>query len=170
MDSGVGGKLGGNPGHLKHEVRKTWPEESVRCWLGAQCLSAKEVEVEVEVEAEAQVRGRAWQDGGGHYGESAAGYECQEVEGVGGAMKGKRKVKVGIGGWVTGWDMQGDENESSPKRRRTATVQDPSEARSWCGWCERVVLGSRDEMEVEMMMMKTEGNRDGTSSPCNCRE
>lgn len=171
MESGVDVKLSGNPGHLGHEVMKTWPDESVRCGLGARCLSAKEVEVEVEAEVGAQARGRAWQEGEGRYGEATAGYEWQEVEGVGGAMKGKRKVKVGIGGWVTGWDIQGDAKGSSPKRRRTATAQDPSEARSWCGWCERVVLGSRDEMEMEMMMTTTttttkmEGTRDETPSP-----
>lgn len=119
----------------EYEAIMLWPEESVRCWRAARCVAVKEVEVEVEVEAEAQGGGNA---------SHGAGYGWQEVEGVGGVMKWKRKVKVGIGSWVAGWGARGD---GSAERRRAA--QDPDKARNWCGWCERVVLGRRDEMMME---------------------
>lgn len=129
---------GGHADAVHQHGTPLWPEESVRCWRGSRCLAAKEVEVEVEVEAQgAQDRGNA-----GH----SAGYWYQEIEGVGGVMKAKRRVKLGVGDWVKG----GGEPQRGGSSGRHHAALDPDEARSWCGWCERVVLGRKDE---EMMTM-----------------
>lgn len=55
---------------------------------------------------------------------SSGGYGKQEVVGVGGKVKKKGLRRVTIGGRVVGAE---DEME-----------------RSWCGWCERVVLGGNE--------------------------
>lgn len=84
--------------------------EGVKCWRGAQCLHAQEVELESEVE---EVVGEA-------------GYWRQEIEGVGGAVKAKGRSKIKIGAPVE----DGDGFRAGE--------------RMWCGWCDRVILGSRD--------------------------
>ena len=169
------------PSAREHEAATLWPEESVRCWRGARCLGAKEVEVEVEVETETQQRvyARAQEksrensnsNAAHHHHAATAGYAWQEVEGVGGVMKGKRRVKVGIGGRVMSWassrpeglglglSLSGSGSESAERRQRDGTARDPveeeKESRSWCGWCERVVLGRKDEMMLMMEELRT---------------
>lgn len=112
----------------------------MRCWREGRCLAAEVVEIEVEAVEEGG--GDAGSGGNVYGGAAGAGYWRQEVEGVGGVIKAKRKVKVGLGAWVSRWGVgQGEE-------RRGAAAQEPGEARSWCGWCERVVLGEGVESIV----------------------
>jgi hypothetical protein len=68
------------------------------------------------------------------------GYLRQEIEGIGGVVKKKVKKKVRTGATV--WEFD-DERESGKYLEREASgVQ-----RSWCGWCNRVVMGERDREE-----------------------
>jgi hypothetical protein len=68
------------------------------------------------------------------------GYLRQEIEGIGGVVKKKVKKKVRTGATV--WEFD-DERESGKYLEREASgVQ-----RSWCGWCDRVVMGERDREE-----------------------
>jgi hypothetical protein len=68
------------------------------------------------------------------------GYLRQEIEGIGGVVKKKVKKKLRTGATV--WEFD-DERESGKYLEREASgVQ-----RSWCGWCNRVVMGERDREE-----------------------
>lgn len=88
-------------------------DEDLRCWRGDACLSAEEREFEAEV---------THSQGTDASGSGGGGYERQEVVGVGGVVKQKALRKVTIGGRVVGLEEEME--------------------RSWCGWCERVVLGA----------------------------
>lgn len=136
-----------------------WHEESVHCWRDADCVEAEEVDVEHTVEVEVgRWRRDAQEKEKGNAGHYAPRYVWQEVEGVGGMMKGKKKVKVKIGGWFLRWGTTHREHGASgslgaspsTERRRRPVAQAPrereGEARSWCGWCDRVVLGREDEL------------------------
>lgn len=87
-------------------------DEDLRCWRGDACLSAEEREYEAEVTDNKGDEGSS----------SSSGYGKQEVVGVGGVVKKKALRKVSIGGRVMGAEEEME--------------------RSWCGWCERVVLGA----------------------------
>ena len=70
------------------------------------------------------------------------GYLRQEIEGIGGVVKKKVKKKVRTGATV--WEFD-DERESGKYLEREASgVQ-----RSWCGWCNRVVMGERDREQYK---------------------
>ena len=128
-----------------------WPELYLRCWRAKHCLAAKVVEVEVEIDVEVEAERqrqlqRAVNQGINNLGQQQQiqqryranawpGFAWQEMEGVGGVMKGKKKVKVGVGSWVAA---------TAP-----AAGQDPDAARNWCGWCERVVLGRNEHVVLE---------------------
>jgi hypothetical protein len=68
------------------------------------------------------------------------GYLRQEIEGIGGVVKKKVKKKVRTGATV--WEFD-DERESGKYLEREAS----GTQRSWCGWCNRVVMGERDRKE-----------------------
>jgi hypothetical protein len=71
---------------------------------------------------------------------SKPGYLRQEIEGIGGVVKEKVKKKVRTGATV--WEFD-DERESGKYLEREASGMQ----RSWCGWCNRVVMGERDGEE-----------------------
>ena len=73
-----------------------------------------------------------------------AGYLRQEIEGIGGVVKKKVKKKIRVGAPV--WEFV-DERETGDYLGREASGQ----RRSWCGWCERVVLGEHDTRQLEML-------------------
>jgi len=70
------------------------------------------------------------------------GYLRQEIEGVGGVVKKKVKKKVRTGATVCEFD---DERESGKYLEREASGLQ----RSWCGWCNRVVMGERDREQYK---------------------
>lgn len=123
-----------------------------------ECLAVREVEVEVEFEPTQLQQQQQQQCGFFHEGGEGTGnagyqqrrqragagyYAWQEVEGVGGVMKGKRKVKLKVGGWVEAASMPAG-------GRRGVQPRDDDEAlRNWCGWCERVVLEAGTETGAE---------------------
>ena len=63
----------------------------------------------------------------------SAGYLRQEVEGIGGVVKKKVKKRVRVGATVCEFD---DERSSGKYLAREASGRE----RSWCGWCDRVIL------------------------------
>ncbi len=65
------------------------------------------------------------------------GYERHEIEGIGGIVKRKLVRMVRVGACVPEW-----EEERSSSRVLGREVR--GEARSWCGWCWRVVPGRQD--------------------------
>lgn len=68
------------------------------------------------------------------------GYLQQEMEGVGGVVKKKVKKKLRVGATV--WEFE-DERESGKYLEREVS----GEQRSWCRWCDRVVLSGKDHEE-----------------------
>ncbi|KAF1982780.1 hypothetical protein K402DRAFT_414810 [Aulographum hederae CBS 113979] len=126
--------------------------EGVECGRGERCLNARRVEKEVELDPEemedmrrtlsresqiesggssssGDTNGRSWEGGS---------FLAQEVEGLGGVVKMKgRKVQM-VGATVREWEEERDGGACLEKERK-------GEARSWCGWCERVVLSKKDK-------------------------
>jgi len=130
-----------------------------KCGRGEHCLeSGRNAVCWVEIDcADGQAGrdhdGHAASDGHGlHGGDRQAivdsmsdkpGYLSQEIEGIGGVVKKKVKMRVKVGATV--WEYQ-DERESGEYLEREASGQE----RSWCGWCGRVCLGEMDRREVAL--------------------
>jgi hypothetical protein len=68
------------------------------------------------------------------------GYARHEIEGIGGVMKKKLVRMVKVGACVPEW---GDEKEANKSLAR----EQEGKARSWCGWCWRVIPGVKDVVE-----------------------
>ncbi|KAF2119494.1 hypothetical protein BDV96DRAFT_346951 [Lophiotrema nucula] len=111
--------------------------EGVNCGRGSHCLAAKVVEHEVEaseVPVSSDSRGAdRWK---------GTSYHAQEIEGVGGVFKLKAKKQVRVGECVKFYEKE-----------RTSKIQYlekevNGKLRSWCAWCERVILGERDRAEA----------------------
>ena len=113
--------------------------EGVQCGRHAACLAAKSVEKEIdcdpeELEVLKQLRVRAELNGRSYSGTS---YLMQEMEGIGGVVKKKVKRRVRVGAVVKEYE---DEREHDSYLSREQEGQN----RSWCSWCDRVVLGKKD--------------------------
>lgn len=67
------------------------------------------------------------------------GYERHEIEGIGGVVKRKLVRMVRVGACVPEW-----EDEKGPGTGRALRREMDGEARSWCGWCWRVIPGKED--------------------------
>ena len=67
-----------------------------------------------------------------------AGYWQQEIEGIGGRMKKKYKERTKVGKAVKEWEDERAGKEDVLGR------ESRGEARSWCGWCGRVIWGRKD--------------------------
>ncbi|KAL2292183.1 hypothetical protein FJTKL_10821 [Diaporthe vaccinii] len=65
------------------------------------------------------------------------GYARHEVEGIGNKIKSVKITMVRVGGGVPEWE---DEKVSGQSLRREVNGQ----ARSWCGWCSRVIPSKKD--------------------------
>jgi hypothetical protein len=119
--------------------------EGVKCGRGTQCLTAHNIEVELDCEAsyeiiqprESDSRPLSRQSGSDSSDGDKAGYFRQEVEGVGGGLWGKVKKRIKVGQTVEEYD---DERETGDYLKREAS----GTCRSWCSWCNRVVLGQND--------------------------
>lgn len=128
----------------------------MKCGRGEHCLAAKDIEVEIDccadefaalhpelglspsttkvVREATSTSNIAPTDGRDDEG---PGYLRQEIEGIGGVVKKKVKKRVRVGATVTEYD---DEREKSVYLEREAMKRN----RSWCGWCDRVILGTKD--------------------------
>jgi hypothetical protein len=77
------------------------------------------------------------------------GYLRQEMEGIGGVVKKKVKKVVRVGKTVKEFE---DEREGGEYLWREMK----GERRSWCRWCNRVVLGKAD-LEMQRMAAASSG-------------
>lgn len=66
-----------------------------------------------------------------------AGYYSQEVEGIGGVVKKMIKKRFRVGRTVI-------EHEDERARNVYLDREAKGVERSWCGWCDRVILGKKD--------------------------
>jgi hypothetical protein len=76
----------------------------------------------------------------GSSGQMGPGYARHEIEGIGGVVKKKLVRMVKVGACVPEW---GDEKEMG----KFLVREQERRARSWCGWCWRVVPGVKDVIE-----------------------
>ncbi|KAK5283324.1 hypothetical protein LTR16_005496, partial [Cryomyces antarcticus] len=104
--------------------------EGVECGRHAACLAARNVEKEIDCDADelARVEAGRWE---------GTSYLAQEMEGIGGVVKKKVRKRVRVGATVKEWE---DERERGGYLGR----EQNGLVRSWCSWCERVVLGKKD--------------------------
>lgn len=113
--------------------------EGVECGRDSRCLAARIVEKDVECcaaelaalqaeSAKVEVEGRHW---------NGSSYSTQEMVGIGGKVKTKVKKQVRVGAIVKEYE---DERVSEDFLGREQSHQN----RSWCSWCERVVVGRKD--------------------------
>lgn len=127
--------------------------EGVKCWRGEKCMAAQEVEVEIDCSEEG--RGGSdressesdsewhWTEGEGK--EERAGYWQQEIEGIGGVVKKKIRKRIRVGKTVKEWEDERDGKEEVLRR------ESRGEARSWCGWCGRLIWGKKDRETFGML-------------------
>jgi hypothetical protein len=115
--------------------------EGVECGRGSACLGARIVEhetceqdlldtIEKSQTPESPERWRG------------SCYLTQEIEGIGGVLKVKHKKQVRVGECVKLFE---DEKKKSIQYLEREVK---GELRSWCSWCERVVLGKNDKAEI----------------------
>ncbi|KAF2276582.1 uncharacterized protein EI97DRAFT_398493 [Westerdykella ornata] len=119
--------------------------EGVECGRGQSCLASKIVEHEIECDQEtlASLEGSSpdrWK---------GTSYHAQEIEGVGGGFKMKAKKYVRVGDCVKIYEDEKDRSSSYLEREASGKL------RSWCSWCQRVILGEKD---------RAEASREGRSS------
>ena len=133
----------------------------VPCGRGDECVAAREVEQETDCDAEdarefdnsvaprsvsptssASSPGSGSGAGSLSHGQMGPGYARHEIEGIGGVVKRKlvRMVKVGAG-----VPEFGDEKEMGKFLVREVDGR----ARSWCGWCWRVIPGLEDNSHLQ---------------------
>lgn len=138
----------------------------VPCGRQHDCVAAREVEQEIDCDAEdareidafanSANSSRAVTPGsspsnrsatgsvngsfGSGSGSMGPGYARHEIEGIGGVVKRKLVVMVKVGACVPEWE---DEKEQGKFLVREAQ----GHARSWCGWCWRIVPGAKDMVE-----------------------
>ncbi|EMC92131.1 hypothetical protein BAUCODRAFT_78023 [Baudoinia panamericana UAMH 10762] len=113
--------------------------EGVECGRGYDCQAARELYQEIECDADelaslqaemarAESEGREWRGGS---------YATQEIVGIGGAVKTKIQKRALVGAVVKEYE---DERVSGKFLGR----EQGGSNRSWCSWCERVVLSKKD--------------------------
>ncbi|KAF2260034.1 hypothetical protein CC78DRAFT_620537 [Lojkania enalia] len=108
--------------------------EGVECGRTSSCLAAKIVEHETDCDAVA-LSTRVGKDA---YRRGGPSYHAQEIEGIGGVFKMKSKKQVRVGECVKFYE---DEKE---RRIQCLEREVNGKLRSWCSWCQRVVLGGKD--------------------------
>lgn len=114
--------------------------EGVECGRGSNCLAAKTVEHEVDCNEETLANlDSSWQTTERWSGTS---YHAQEIEGIGGVVKMKVKKQVSVGECVKIYEDERDRSMQYLEREVDGRM------RSWCSWCERIVLGERDKAEA----------------------
>ena len=130
--------------------------EGVKCGRGEQCLAARKIEVEEDCGLEAS---STWTKDGNcadttsspgyvsmdDYDAEKAGYLRQEVEGLGGHIRGKVKRMVVVGQTV---EEHEDERENGSYLNREAKGL----CRSWCSWCERVIPSVKEAESSSLLL------------------
>jgi hypothetical protein len=116
--------------------------EGVECGRGSLCLGARIVEHET---CEQDILDAlAAQHGSPDSAErwSGTSYYAQEIEGIGGVLKVKHKKQVRVGECVKLYEDEREKAVQYLEREVTGKL------RSWCSWCERIVLGEKDKAAV----------------------
>lgn len=75
------------------------------------------------------------------------GYARHEIEGIGGVVKTKRLSMVKVGACVPEWEDEKNEGKILQREVQGA-------ARSWCGWCWRVIPGKKDHAKTREMAIR----------------
>jgi hypothetical protein len=92
------------------------------------------------------------------------GYTRHEIEGIGGVVKAKRVSMIRVGACVPEWE---DEKNKGEILGREVSGR----ARSWCGWCWRVIPGKKDyEKPPTAIAVKNSGDKGkmmATSTPAS---
>lgn len=117
------------------------------CGRGGECVAAREVEQEIDCDAEdareSDSNSRAVTPSsspGSSHGQMGPGYARHEIEGIGGVVKRKLLRIVKVGACVP-------EFEDEKIQGKFLVRETDGRARSWCGWCWRVVPGVKDVIE-----------------------
>jgi hypothetical protein len=69
-------------------------------------------------------------------------YLAQEIEGIGGVLKVKHKKQVRIGECVKLYEDEREKAVQYLEREVTGKL------RSWCSWCERIVMDEKDKARI----------------------
>ena len=131
--------------------------EGVECGRGNTCLGARIVEHETCEQDILDALETV------HFPESperwrGTSYLAQEIEGIGGVLKVKHKKQVRVGECVKLYE---DEREKSIQHLEREVS---GELRSWCSWCERVVLGEKDTKGPSHLRPTSSGSSSTSSS------
>ena len=120
--------------------------EGVKCGRGEYCLAAEDKELEIDCGGQAPSHSNYTiietplvntGEEPGTKGDGKAGYLRQEIEGIGGVVRKKVKKRVKVGKTVT-------EHEDERERADYLAREIQGKNRSWCGWCNRVILDQND--------------------------
>lgn len=116
--------------------------EGVECGRGTDCLGAKVVEQETcEQEVlDALAAADALPESPDRW--RGTSYLAQEIEGIGGVLKVKHKKQVRVGECVKLYEDEREKAVQYLEREVTGNL------RSWCSWCERIILGEKDKAEI----------------------
>jgi hypothetical protein len=132
--------------------------EGVECGRGSACLGAKIVEHETcEQEVLAARYGspdttERWR---------GTSYHAQEIEGIGGVLKVKHKKQVRVGECVKHYEDEREKAVQYLEREVSGSL------RSWCSWCERVVLGEKDRATIAGIPPTSSGSSSASSRKSN---
>lgn len=145
--------------------------EGVQCGRGSSCLGAREVEKEVSADSGEQDGGSGGETAQSEMlrlvveqqvkqREGAGGYFVQEVEGIGGRLKGKVKKRVKVGACVGEFEDEGDGGvEAKAEAGSILAKEIGGEVRSWCSWCDRVIMSAEDADELRRREEKIRGGK-----------
>ncbi|KAL8870553.1 MAG: hypothetical protein Q9174_003433 [Haloplaca sp. 1 TL-2023] len=119
--------------------------EGVECYRGEKCMATHEVQHEFVPPEMDAMNDRESSDSSSETPWTRpkeklerAGDWQQEIEGIGGRMKKKYKQSTKVGKPVKEWEDERAGKEDVLGREFRG------EARSWCGWCGRVIWGKKD--------------------------
>jgi hypothetical protein len=88
-------------------------------------------------------------------------YLAQEIEGIGGVLKVKHKKQVRVGECVKLYEDEREKAVQYLEREVTGKL------RSWCSWCERIVLGEKDKAEIAGLRLSSSSSSSVLSAKSN---
>jgi hypothetical protein len=131
--------------------------EGVECGRGTACLGARIVEHETcEQEildalaaADTPEASERWR---------GTSYLAQEIEGIGGVLKVKHKKQIRVGECVKLYE---DERDKAVQYLEREVI---GQLRSWCSWCQRIVLGEKDKATMAGLRPTSSASSSASSS------
>jgi len=132
--------------------------EGVECGRGSTCLGAKIVEHETCEQEILDVLAAETNSPDATERWKGTSYFAQEIEGIGGVLKVKHKKQVRVGECVKHYEDEREKAIQYLEREVSGTL------RSWCSWCERVVLGEKDKATVAGLPLASSGSSSVSSS------